>query len=451
MPTILVADDNSNIHRMVTNALKDKGIEVIGVANGDAAIKKLEILNPDMVLADVFMPVKDGYELCEWIKGNQRLAAVPVFLLVGAFDPLDEHRVQGVKADGVLKKPFVPPDNLIGAVMAMLDRNAKSRVAAEMESTHTEFASTVPHAEDTQKLSDSEVAEMTGQPAAPPPPEPEMEMYSTRPARLEFSETDQPVGLDAGFAPEDGEEAETEEPAFRPSSLEGMDDASGHGITEEARQPSPDEPPIKVDFGDGGDAPELVTSDSPEGYASMSAVDGAPLSELVGSGEDIAPAMAAAPPPPPPPPAMEMSIPEVHIPEPEPEPAASPMGMPAAELPGLAWSEPAQAAAAPEPPPPPAPAYMPPPPPASAAAPAAPARTPELVPRMMPLSPAQQDALVDEIVDRVVSRIQPTVIHRVTSEISKGLEMLQPQLLERITRDVVRPLAEDLLRKKTDE
>ena len=454
MPTILVADDNSNIQKMVTNALKEKGIEVIGVANGDAAIKKLEILNPDMVLADVFMPVKDGYELCEWIKNNQRLTAVPVFLLVGAFDPLDEHRVQSVKADGVLKKPFVPPDNLIGAVMAMLERSAKSRAAAEMQSTHTEFASSVPDVEETQKLTDSEVAEMTGQPAPPPEPEPEMDMYATRPARLEFGDSDQPLGLDdaMGGATAAEVESESEEPAFRASSVEEVGE---HGITEEARQPSPDLPPIKVDFGEGGDAPELVTSDSHEGYASISSgLDSSQLPELVGSGEDVAPAAAAPPPPPPPPTAMEMSIPEVRVPEtepepePEPEPAPSPMGMSSAELPGLSWSEPAAAAPAPEPPPPPpAPSYTPPPP----VAPPAPVGTPELVPRMMPLSQAQQDALVDEIVDRVVSQIQPTVIHRVTTEISKGLEMLQPQLLERITKEVIRPIAEDMIKKKTDE
>ncbi len=65
MPTILVADDNSNIQKMVTLALKDQGITVVAVGNGEAAVKKLADVRPDVVLADIFMPVRNGYEVCE--------------------------------------------------------------------------------------------------------------------------------------------------------------------------------------------------------------------------------------------------------------------------------------------------------------------------------------------------------------------------------------------------
>ena len=452
MPMILVADDNSNIQKMVANALKEKGIEVIGVANGDAAMKKLEILNPDMVLADVFMPVKDGYELCEWIKGKERLAAVPVFLMVGAFDPLDERRVQAVKADGVLKKPFVPPDHLIGAVSAMLERAAKSRAAAEMQTAHDAFASSVPHAEETQRLSDTEVAELAGGPPAAPAaePEPEMEMYASRPARLSFDDAEQPVGFDEalGEPAAAGEMAAADQPEFRPSGMEfaGADEAGeGSGITEERRLPTPDEPPIKVDF--TGEKIELVTSDNAEGMASFTRMSASTL-DLVGSGESVESAPHAAPPPPPPPPPMPMemavpAIPEVRVPEPmpepEPEPAATPMGVQSAELPGLGWSKPAAAA-------PPEPELPPAPPPLAAA----PAPTAGVTPRPMPLSQAQQQVLVDEIVDRIVSQLQPQIAHRILAEIGKGLETLQPQLLERITREVIRPMAEELFKKKTE-
>ncbi len=473
MPTILVADDNSNIQKMVANALREKGIDVIGVANGDAAVKKLEILNPDMVLADVFMPVKDGYELCEWIKGNDRLAAVPVFLLVGAFDPLDEHRVQSVKADGVLKKPFVPTDHLIGAVSAMLERVAKSRAAAEMQS-HSAFASPAPQVEDTQQLSEAEVAAITGQPPPPAPavePEPEMDVYTTRPSRLSFDDAEQPLGFDDVLASSADPERDGEPHAgFEASSAAGMDftspahDDGAAGIMEEARQPAPDAPPIKVEFGDNGGADlELITSDNALGMAEFSSMS-SPLPELVGSGESVQPAEVAhemAPSPVSRPMSHEIPIPEVRLPEPEPEPvpepeaAPAPVEMASADLPEPSWS-------APEP----EPAFAAPPqayelpsieevaPPAAVTAaefeesraPLAPA----LVPPAMGLSQAQQDALVDEIVDRVVSQIQPMVVHRVTSEIGKGLETLQPQLLERITKEVIRPLAEDIFRKKTE-
>src|SRR6267143_158349 len=119
---ILVADDNSNIQRMVGLALKDQGIDVVAVGNGEAAVRKISDIVPDLVLADVFMPVRNGYEVCQYVKTDPKLSHIPVILLVGAFDPLDEQEAQRVGADGVLKKPFVPPDPLISMVKSALAR-----------------------------------------------------------------------------------------------------------------------------------------------------------------------------------------------------------------------------------------------------------------------------------------------------------------------------------------
>src|SRR5882762_5109025 len=119
---ILVADDNSNIQKMVGLALKDQGIDVVAVGNGEAAVRKISEIKPDLVLADVFMPVRNGYEVCQYVKSDAALAHIPVILLVGAFDPLDEQEAQRVGADGVLKKPFVPPDPLISMVKSALAR-----------------------------------------------------------------------------------------------------------------------------------------------------------------------------------------------------------------------------------------------------------------------------------------------------------------------------------------
>lgn len=122
MAKILVADDNSNIQKMVGLALKDQGIDVVAVGNGEAAVRKISDIRPDLVLADVFMPVRNGYEVCRYVKEDPTLKHIPVILLVGAFDPLDEQEAQRVGADGVLKKPFVPPDPLISMVKSALTR-----------------------------------------------------------------------------------------------------------------------------------------------------------------------------------------------------------------------------------------------------------------------------------------------------------------------------------------
>ncbi|HEX3377080.1 MAG TPA: response regulator [Candidatus Acidoferrales bacterium] len=128
MAKILVADDNSNVQKTVALALADLGIEVVAVNNGEAAVKKLPDVMPDLVLADIFMPVRNGYEVCEYVKKDSRFSQVPVVLLVGAFDPLDEREAQRVGADGILKKPFVPPDPLIAMVKTLLDRKLGERL-----------------------------------------------------------------------------------------------------------------------------------------------------------------------------------------------------------------------------------------------------------------------------------------------------------------------------------
>jgi len=130
VPKILIADDNTKIQKMVALAFEERGIEVVSVGNGEAAVRRIPDLKPDLVLADIFMPVRNGYEVCEFIKKHKDLSHVPVILLVGAFDPLDEKEARRVGADGILKKPFIPPDPLIAMVISTLEKNPK--IAAEL-------------------------------------------------------------------------------------------------------------------------------------------------------------------------------------------------------------------------------------------------------------------------------------------------------------------------------
>src|ERR1700689_482351 len=127
---------------MVTLALEERGVDVVAVGNGEAAVRRLPDVNPDLVLADVFMPVRNGYEVCEFIKKDTRYAHIPVILLVGAFDPLDEKEARRVGTDGVLKKFFVPPDPLFAMVMSVLERNP--RIAAELAKSREIIAKPPP-------------------------------------------------------------------------------------------------------------------------------------------------------------------------------------------------------------------------------------------------------------------------------------------------------------------
>ncbi len=178
MPTVLVADDNSNIQKMVALALEDHGIKVIAVGNGEAAVRKLPDANPDVVLADVFMPVRNGYEVCEFIKKDPRYAHIPVVLLIGAFDPLDEKEVHRVGANGILKKPFVPPDPLIAMVTGFV---------AGMEKRHAAPAAAPPETK--------QEPAPTRQAKVEPQPEPETlpQKFPVTPGALSFREEKSPA------------------------------------------------------------------------------------------------------------------------------------------------------------------------------------------------------------------------------------------------------------------
>lgn len=106
--TLLLADDSITIQRVIELTFADEDIAVIAVGNGQAAIDRAERDRPDIVLADVSMPERDGYEVASFVKSHPALSHVPVVLLTGAFEPVDEARARATGCDGVLVKPFEP-------------------------------------------------------------------------------------------------------------------------------------------------------------------------------------------------------------------------------------------------------------------------------------------------------------------------------------------------------
>jgi CheY-like chemotaxis protein len=105
---LLLADDSVTIQRVIELTFADEDIQVTAVGDGKKAIASIQSDRPDIVLADVGMPERDGYEVASFIKTNSELAHIPVLLLTGAFEPIDEARARAVGCDGVLVKPFEP-------------------------------------------------------------------------------------------------------------------------------------------------------------------------------------------------------------------------------------------------------------------------------------------------------------------------------------------------------
>src|SRR5262249_46418352 len=105
---ILLADDSLTIQKVVELTFSDSDFELVCVSNGQRALEKIREERPDLILADVVMPEKNGYEVCEAIKGAPATAKIPVVLLSGTFEPFDRERAERIGADAIVSKPSAP-------------------------------------------------------------------------------------------------------------------------------------------------------------------------------------------------------------------------------------------------------------------------------------------------------------------------------------------------------
>src|SRR5271170_6754018 len=103
---LLVADDSLTIRKVIGMVFAVEDVSITFVDNGIDAIARARELKPDCVLADVLMPGKSGYEVCEAIKADPATASIRVLLLAGNFEPFDEARARAVRADDFIVKPF---------------------------------------------------------------------------------------------------------------------------------------------------------------------------------------------------------------------------------------------------------------------------------------------------------------------------------------------------------
>jgi CheY-like chemotaxis protein len=140
---ILLADDSLTIQKVVELTFSDSDFELTCVSNGQRALEKVREERPDLILADVVMPEKNGYEVCEAIKGNPGTAKIPVVLLSGTFEPFDRQRAERIGADAIVSKPF-DSQQLLAQVEALL---AKSAEAAASPPSAAATTVSVPMAE----------------------------------------------------------------------------------------------------------------------------------------------------------------------------------------------------------------------------------------------------------------------------------------------------------------
>jgi len=170
---ILLADDSLTIQKVVELTFSDSDYDLICVGNGLRALEKVREDRPDLILADVVMPEKNGYEVCEAIKADSATNRIPVILLTGTFEPFDRPRAERIGADAIVSKPF-DSQQLLRQVEALLSKTPL--VSPEISAAAT-MALRIPQ----------EIALSAGAPSA----------------RATERATEEAEPFDAGFGPDD--------------------------------------------------------------------------------------------------------------------------------------------------------------------------------------------------------------------------------------------------------
>ncbi|MFP2962396.1 PleD family two-component system response regulator, partial [Myxococcus sp. 1LA] len=126
---LLVADDSLTIRKVIGMIFATEDFQVTAVDNGLDAISRSRELRPDVVLADVMMPGKSGYEVCEALKNDPATQGIPVVLLAGTFEAFDENRARAARADDHVTKPF-ESQVLLDKVKALVGQKSNTMPAS---------------------------------------------------------------------------------------------------------------------------------------------------------------------------------------------------------------------------------------------------------------------------------------------------------------------------------
>ncbi len=119
IPTVYFIDDSATMREVIKIAFRRENINVVACHDAATALTEIETARPDIVITDVIMPEKDGYDVCQHIKSHPALAKTPVILMSGVVNRAVAEKAFAVKADELLRKPFQPQD-LIARVKNLL-------------------------------------------------------------------------------------------------------------------------------------------------------------------------------------------------------------------------------------------------------------------------------------------------------------------------------------------
>ena len=112
-PTVYFIDDSATMREVIKIAFRKENIHVITCPDAASALAQFGEAAPDVVITDVIMPDKDGYEVCQFVKQHEQFGKTPVILMSGVVNRTVAEKAMTVKADELIRKPFQPQDLIL--------------------------------------------------------------------------------------------------------------------------------------------------------------------------------------------------------------------------------------------------------------------------------------------------------------------------------------------------
>jgi CheY-like chemotaxis protein/predicted regulator of Ras-like GTPase activity (Roadblock/LC7/MglB family) len=153
MQKVLVVDDSLSVRKVVEKALEGRGLQVLAAASGAEAIQMIDRDRPDVVICDVILPDKDGYQICQYVRAHPAIGATPVLLISGIDNGTVQARAAEVRSNEVMFKPF-GIDDLVRKIDNLLARSSNG--------TKTEAATAAPPARVSAPVSTTPVPASNG-------------------------------------------------------------------------------------------------------------------------------------------------------------------------------------------------------------------------------------------------------------------------------------------------
>jgi two-component system alkaline phosphatase synthesis response regulator PhoP len=133
MSRILVVDDDKEIVRLVKSYLERAGYFVISAYDGENALHALRREHPDLLILDLMLPDRDGWDLTRLIRSDSSLADIPIIMLTARVDDSDKIVGLEIGADDYITKPFNPRE-VVARVRALLRRSRRESVVVSPQS-----------------------------------------------------------------------------------------------------------------------------------------------------------------------------------------------------------------------------------------------------------------------------------------------------------------------------